>query len=188
MAKAPRHTAADGGFASRHNLGEAKALGVRDVAFHKKAGLRVMDMVKSNWVYRKLRNFRAGIESDIGRLKRAYGLARCVWRGLDHFRAYVWVLQSSPTTSPSSPGSSRSDFPPSTNACRPADPGSISHSDFAPFAADQPSQSPNGSKWRCKPLSFGNKRSPRSQQKQTFRGRALVRASVHKRALDHMFA
>ena len=88
--EAPRQTAADGGFASRHNLGEAKALGVRDVAFHKKAGLRVMDMVKSNWVYRKLRNFRAGIESDISCLKRAYGLARCIWRGLDHFRAYVW--------------------------------------------------------------------------------------------------
>src|SRR4249919_3816125 len=88
--QAPRQTAADGGFASRHNLGEAKALGVRDVAFHKKAGLRVMDMVKSNWVYRKLRNFRAGIESDISCLKRAYGLGRCVWRGLDHFRAYVW--------------------------------------------------------------------------------------------------
>jgi transposase, IS5 family len=88
--KAPRQTAADGGFASRHNLGEAKALGVRDVAFHKKAGLRVMDMVKSNWIYRKLRNFRAGIESDISCLKRAYGLARCIWRGLDHFRAYVW--------------------------------------------------------------------------------------------------
>ena len=34
-----------------------------DVAFHKKAGLRVMDMVKSNWVYLKLRNFRAGTES-----------------------------------------------------------------------------------------------------------------------------
>jgi IS5 family transposase len=88
--EAPRQTAADGGFASRHNLGEAKALGVRDVAFHKKAGLRVMDMVKSNWVYRKLRNFRAGIESDISCLKRAYGLARCIWRGIDHFRAYVW--------------------------------------------------------------------------------------------------
>ena len=86
--EAPRQTAADGGFASRHNLGEAKALGVRDVAFHKKAGLRVMDMVKSNWVYRKLRNFRAGIEFSC--LKRAYGLARCIWRGLDHFRAYVW--------------------------------------------------------------------------------------------------
>jgi IS5 family transposase len=88
--QAPRQAAADGGYASRHNLGQAKALGVRDLAFHKKAGLRVEDMVKSNWVYRKLRNFRAGIESDISCLKRAYGLARCIWRGLDHFRAYVW--------------------------------------------------------------------------------------------------
>ena len=87
---APRQTAADGGFASRDNLAQAKALGVHDAAFHKKAGLRVMDMVKSNWVYRKLRNFRAGIESDISCLKRAYGLARCLWRGLDHFMAYVW--------------------------------------------------------------------------------------------------
>jgi transposase, IS5 family len=59
-------------------------------AFHKKAGLRILDMVKSNWVYRKLRNFRAGIESDISCLKRAYGLVRCLWRGLDHFTAYVW--------------------------------------------------------------------------------------------------
>ena len=88
--EAPRQAAADGGYASRHNLGQAKALGVRDLAFHKKAGLRVEDMVKSNWVYRKLRNFRAGVESDISCLKRAYGLARCIWRGLDHFRAYVW--------------------------------------------------------------------------------------------------
>src|SRR5271165_5047917 len=88
--EAPRQTAADGGFASRDNLAEAKALGVHDVAFHKKAGLRIVDMVKSNWVYRKLRNFRAGIESDISCLKRAYGLACCVWRGLDHFSAYVW--------------------------------------------------------------------------------------------------
>ena len=38
--EAPQQTAADGGFASRHNLGEAKALGVRNVAFHKKAGPR----------------------------------------------------------------------------------------------------------------------------------------------------
>jgi hypothetical protein len=47
-------------------------------------------MVRSRWVYRKLRNFRAGIEADISCLKRAYGLARCTWRGLGHFRAYVW--------------------------------------------------------------------------------------------------
>jgi IS5 family transposase len=87
--EAPRQAAADGGFASRDNLAQAKAHGVHDMAFHKKAGLRIKDMVKSNWVYRKLRNFRAGIESDISCLKRAYGLAR-VWRGLGHFRAYIW--------------------------------------------------------------------------------------------------
>jgi IS5 family transposase len=87
---APRQIAADGGYASLDNLKAAKARGVRDVAFHKKRGLAVEDMVKSRWVYRKLRNFRAGIEAGISCLKRAYGLARCTWRGLDHFRTYIW--------------------------------------------------------------------------------------------------
>ncbi len=88
--EAPRQLAADGGFATRANLSQAKARGVRDLAFHKKRGLRIEDMVRSRWVYRKLRNFRAGIEADISCLKRAYGLARCTWRGLSHFKAYVW--------------------------------------------------------------------------------------------------
>src|SRR4029453_11286201 len=87
---APRQATADGGFASRDNLSRAKACGVRDMAFHKKAGLRIEDMVRSCWVYRKLRNFRAAIEADISCLKRAYGLARCTWRGPGHFRVYVW--------------------------------------------------------------------------------------------------
>ena len=87
---APRQATADGGFASRDNLSRAKACGVRDMAFHKKSGLSIEDMVRSRWVYRKLRNFRAGIEAGISCLKRAYGLARCTWRGLDHFKAYVW--------------------------------------------------------------------------------------------------
>ena len=88
--EAPRQAAADGGFASRKNLNRAKACGVRDMAFHKKSGLKIEDMVRSRWVYRKLRNFRAGIEAGISCLKRAYGLALCTWRGLDRFRAYVW--------------------------------------------------------------------------------------------------
>jgi IS5 family transposase len=87
--EAPHQAAADGGYASRR-ISQAKAHGVRDMAFHKKAGLRIEDMVRSHWVYRKLRNFGAGIEANISCLKRAYGLARCIWRGLDHFRAYVW--------------------------------------------------------------------------------------------------
>ena len=88
--RAPRQAAVDGGYASRENLEAAKALGVEDVAFHKKCGLTVEEMVKSHWVYRRLRNFRAGIEAGISCLKRAYGLGRCRWKGLPHFKAYVW--------------------------------------------------------------------------------------------------
>jgi transposase, IS5 family len=88
--RAPRQTAADGGYASRANLTAAKARGVADVAFHKKCGIAIADMVKSPWVYRRLRNFRAGIEAGISCFKRAYGAARCTWRGLDHFKAYIW--------------------------------------------------------------------------------------------------
>lgn len=88
--KPPRQLAADGAYASGDNLQHAKNIGVRDVAFHKKRGFTIKDMVKSNWVYRKLRNFRAGIEADISCLKRAYGLSRCTWKGLPRFKAYVW--------------------------------------------------------------------------------------------------
>src|SRR6516164_7405080 len=86
----PRQTAADGAYASRANLAAAKARGVTDVAFQKKCGIAIADMVKSRWVYRRLRNFRAGIEAVISCVKRAYGAARCTWRGLAHFKAYVW--------------------------------------------------------------------------------------------------
>jgi IS5 family transposase len=89
--RVPRQIAADGGYASQANLARAKAEGVMDVAFHKKRDLTIEQMVKSRWVYRKLRNFRAGIESGISCLKRAYGLARCTWKGLAHFKAYVWA-------------------------------------------------------------------------------------------------
>ena len=88
--KAPRQMAADGGYASTENLRDAKELKVEDVVFHKKRGLKVEEMAKSPWVYRKLRNFRAGIEAGISCLKRAYGLGRCTWKGLKHFKAYVW--------------------------------------------------------------------------------------------------
>ena len=86
----PRQTVSDGGYASLDNLKQAKALGVEDVAFHKKRALTIDAMVQSRWVYHKLKNFRAGIEANISCLKRAFGLARCTWRGLDHFKAYVW--------------------------------------------------------------------------------------------------
>lgn len=88
--RAPRQAALDGGFASKENLREAKDLGVQDVCFAKKRGLKIPDMVRSTWVYRRLRDFRAGIEGVISLLKRAFGLDRCTWRGEISFRSYVW--------------------------------------------------------------------------------------------------
>jgi len=87
----PRQAAFDGGFASKENLAGIKILGVKDVAFHKKRGLKISDMVKSTWVYKRLRNFRAGIEGLISFLKRGLGLDRCTWSGLASFKAYAWA-------------------------------------------------------------------------------------------------
>jgi len=87
--KAPRQVCFDGGFASRANLTDIKSLGVEDVAFHKRCRLEIKDMAKSTWVYRQLRNFRAGIEGVISFLKRGFGLGRCSWSGWRSFQAYV---------------------------------------------------------------------------------------------------
>lgn len=85
----PEQAALDGGFASKANVEEAHDLGVEDIAFHKKRGLEISDMVKSSWVYQRLRDFRAGIEGTISFLKRAFGLRCCTWKGAEGFRAYV---------------------------------------------------------------------------------------------------
>ena len=86
----PRQAAFDGGFASRDNLKNIKAMGVKDVTFSKKCGLKIEEMAKSTWVYKRLRNFRAGAEGMISFLKRSFGLDRCTWRGFESFKAYAW--------------------------------------------------------------------------------------------------
>lgn len=90
LGKAPKQVAYDGGFTSKANLDAIKAKGVMDVAFSKARTLKVTDMVRSSYVYKKLRNFRAGIEGTISFLKRLFGLDRCTWRSLPSFRSYVW--------------------------------------------------------------------------------------------------
>jgi IS5 family transposase len=88
--RVPRQVSADGGFASQENLREAKSRGIQDVAFAKRKGLSVLEMVKSSWVYKQLKNFRAGIEANISRLKRSFGFSRCDWTGWLGFQQYVW--------------------------------------------------------------------------------------------------
>jgi len=41
---------------------------MKDVAFAKRRSLEILDMVKSAWVYKRLKNFRAGIEANISTL------------------------------------------------------------------------------------------------------------------------
>jgi IS5 family transposase len=87
----PRQASFDGGYASQANLRSIKATGVKDVVFHKKRGLEIPEMAKSAWVFKQLKNFRAGIEGCISFLKRIFGLSRCTWRSLASFKSYVWA-------------------------------------------------------------------------------------------------
>ena len=85
----PLKVALDGGFASQDNLLKAKEREIKDVCFAKKRGLKETDMCRSEYVYKKLRRFRAGIESGISWLKRSFGLTRCTWKGFRSFKCYV---------------------------------------------------------------------------------------------------
>lgn len=87
----PLKAAFDGGFASKDNLETAKAMEIKDVCFAKKRGLHVEDMCRSQWVYNRLKRFRAGIEAGISWVKRCFGFARCTWKGLRSFKSYVWA-------------------------------------------------------------------------------------------------
>ena len=84
----PLKVALDGGFASKDNLKKAKEKQIKDVCFAKKRGLEVEDMCRSQWVYDRLRRFRAGIESGISWVKRCFGLTRCTWKGLRSFKSH----------------------------------------------------------------------------------------------------
>jgi len=85
----PEQVAFDGGFASRNNLSELKERGVKDIAFSKRCGMQITEMVRDASIYRALKRFRAGIEGMISFLKRVVGLERCTWRGFASFEAYM---------------------------------------------------------------------------------------------------
>ena len=87
----PLKVAFDGGFASKENLETAKSKKIKDICFAKKRGLTVEDMCRSEYVYKRLRRFRAGIESGISWIKRCFGFARCTWKSFSSFKSYVWA-------------------------------------------------------------------------------------------------
>jgi IS5 family transposase len=87
---APKQAAMDGTYASRPNLEELKKQGVEQVCFSAPRGMSAEEMAGSRSVYRRLRDFRAGIEGIISFVKRCFGMNRCTWRGEPSFKSYVW--------------------------------------------------------------------------------------------------
>lgn len=86
----PATTVCDGGYASQKNVSNGRSLGVKRVVFHKRVGISYHAMGVKEKTFKRLRNFRAGIEGNISELKRTFGAAKATWKGHDGFKAFVW--------------------------------------------------------------------------------------------------
>lgn len=91
LGKLPRAVVADGGYASQANVAAGRAMGVKQVVFHKPAGVSLTAMGVKSKTFNALRHFRAGVEGNISELKRAFGAAKAKWKGHDGFKAFVWA-------------------------------------------------------------------------------------------------
>ena len=86
----PKSVVCDGGYASKNNVSDGRSLGLKHVVFHKRVGISYQDMGVKIKTFKKLRNFRAGVEGNISELKRAFGAGKAKWKGYDGFKAFVW--------------------------------------------------------------------------------------------------
>lgn len=91
LGKLPRSVVADGGYASQANVVAGRAMGVKQVVFHKRVGLSLTAMGVKSKTFNALRHFRAGVEGNISELKRAFGASKAMWKGHDGFKAFVWA-------------------------------------------------------------------------------------------------
>jgi len=86
----PSSTVCDGGYASKKNVVDGRSIGLKHAVFHKRVGISYQDMGVKIKTFKKLRNFRAGVEGNISELKRAFGASKAKWKGHDGFKAFVW--------------------------------------------------------------------------------------------------
>lgn len=84
----PRDSAGDGGYASKANIEAAKTLGVVNIVFNKARGT-MQNVVSSKNMNTRLKKWRSNAESMISNLKRGFNIARCVWKGWEHYCAKV---------------------------------------------------------------------------------------------------
>ena len=71
LGRVPKQVSFDGGFSSKANVADIKAMGVAE------------NLGRAHRVA-------AGIEAGISFLKRTFRLDRCSWSGVESFGAYVW--------------------------------------------------------------------------------------------------
>lgn len=90
LGRLPKSVACDGGYASKENVTKGRALGIQHVVFHKRVGISYLAMGVKEKTFKRLRNFRAGIEGNISELKRVFGASKATWKGHDGFKAFVW--------------------------------------------------------------------------------------------------
>ncbi len=86
----PTSVVCDGGYASQDNVTKGRALGIDHVVFHKRVGISYLAMGVKKKTFKKLRDFRAGVEGNISELKRAFGAGKAMWKGEDGFKAFAW--------------------------------------------------------------------------------------------------
>lgn len=84
----PRDVATDGGYASMHNLQQARIRGVRNIVFSKTKGA-LRNCTPSKKMETMLKKWRAGIEAVISNFKRGLEAAVCPWKGWNGFKRFV---------------------------------------------------------------------------------------------------
>jgi IS5 family transposase len=84
----PRDVTTDGGYASKDNMQYANQKGIINIVFNKIVG-SLQNQTSSVSMETRLKKWRSGIEANISNLKRGFGMTRCNWKGLMHFKAKV---------------------------------------------------------------------------------------------------
>lgn len=84
----PRDCTTDGGYASLLNQAHAQEKGITNIVFNKVVG-SLQNIASSKNLETRLKKWRSGIEAVISNIKRGFNLARCTWKGWEHFVAKV---------------------------------------------------------------------------------------------------
>lgn len=88
----PRDCTTDGGYSSLANQAHAIKKGITNIVFNKIVG-SLKNIASSKNMETRLKTWRSGMEAVISNIKRGYNLARCTWKGWEHFVSKVlWSI------------------------------------------------------------------------------------------------